>query len=99
MKQIEKGFKKGIRQRADAKSKYALIEDRTKAIHYAIAGAGAGDIVIIAGKGAEDSVEIRGKKYPYSDAAVVAEYVGVTGDEAPAGTSLGEDVQGAAAAI
>jgi UDP-N-acetylmuramoyl-L-alanyl-D-glutamate--2,6-diaminopimelate ligase len=49
----------------------AIAPDRSQAIRAAIAGAGAGDVVLVAGKGHEQYQEIAGVKHPYSDAAVV----------------------------
>jgi UDP-N-acetylmuramoyl-L-alanyl-D-glutamate--2,6-diaminopimelate ligase len=43
--------------------------DRSSAIRAAIAGAGAGDVVLIAGKGHEDYQEIHGVRHPFSDVA------------------------------
>ncbi len=45
--------------------------DRRKAIEYALASAGPGDVVIIAGKGHETTQEIAGVKYPFDDREVV----------------------------
>ena len=45
--------------------------DRKKAIHYALANAAEGDVVIIAGKGHETAQEIAGVKYPFDDREVV----------------------------
>ena len=50
-----------------------VITDRREAIAAAIAGAGAGDVVLIAGKGHEDYQESGGRRTPFLDAAVVAE--------------------------
>ena len=48
---------------------HPLVEpDRAAAIHAAILGAAAGDVVLIAGKGHEDYQEIGGEKRPFSDA-------------------------------
>ena len=44
-----------------------MIEDRRKAIAYAVREAGANDVVLLAGKGHEDYQEIAGKKLPFSD--------------------------------
>jgi UDP-N-acetylmuramoyl-L-alanyl-D-glutamate--2,6-diaminopimelate ligase len=51
----------------------AIAPDRSQAIRAAIAGARAGDVVLIAGKGHEQYQEIAGVRHPYSDAAVVRE--------------------------
>ena len=45
--------------------------DRKKAIHYALANAAEGDVVVIAGKGHETTQEIAGVKYPFDDREVV----------------------------
>jgi UDP-N-acetylmuramoyl-L-alanyl-D-glutamate--2,6-diaminopimelate ligase len=45
--------------------------DRAAAIRAAIAGARAGDVVLIAGKGHEDYQEIHGVRHPFSDVAEV----------------------------
>ena len=50
-----------------------VIADRREAIVAAIAGAAAGDIVLIAGKGHEDYQESAGRRIPFLDAAVAAE--------------------------
>jgi UDP-N-acetylmuramoyl-L-alanyl-D-glutamate--2,6-diaminopimelate ligase len=51
---------------------YHIIEDRAAAIDYAIRHAQPEDVVLIAGKGHETYQEIDGKKWPFSDADVVA---------------------------
>lgn len=50
---------------------HAVIADRAQAITAGIAMAGRGDVVLVAGKGHEDYQEIRGRRYKFSDAAVV----------------------------
>lgn len=50
---------------------YQAVENREEAIHAAISGAHAQDVVLVAGKGHEDYQEIKGVKYPFSDADVV----------------------------
>ena len=45
--------------------------DRRAAIHYALANAAEGDVVVIAGKGHETTQEIQGVKYPFDDREVV----------------------------
>jgi UDP-N-acetylmuramoyl-L-alanyl-D-glutamate--2,6-diaminopimelate ligase len=49
----------------------AIAPDRSQAIRAAIAGANAGDVVLVAGKGHEPYQEIDGVKHPFSDTAVV----------------------------
>jgi UDP-N-acetylmuramoyl-L-alanyl-D-glutamate--2,6-diaminopimelate ligase len=50
-----------------------VIADRREAIAASIAGAGAGDVVLIAGKGHEDYQEAAGQRVSFSDATVAAE--------------------------
>jgi UDP-N-acetylmuramoyl-L-alanyl-D-glutamate--2,6-diaminopimelate ligase len=45
-----------------------VIEDRREAIAYAIAAAGASDVVLLAGKGHETYQEVAGRRLPFSDA-------------------------------
>jgi UDP-N-acetylmuramyl-tripeptide synthetase len=52
--------------------KHALELDRDVAIRTAVASAQGGDVVLVAGKGHEDYQERRGKRTPFSDAAVAA---------------------------
>jgi len=47
--------------------------DRTRAVHWAVAEARAGDIVLIAGKGHEEYQDIKGIKRPFSDFRVAEE--------------------------
>lgn len=42
--------------------------DRAQAIAQVIAGAAAGDVILLAGKGHESTQEIRGQRYPFDDA-------------------------------
>lgn len=58
--EIEKGVKKNC-------SSFISIENRKKAITYALMTAQKGDIVAILGKGGELYQEITGVKYPYND--------------------------------
>ena len=48
--------------------------DRRAAIHYALANAAEGDVVVIAGKGHETTQEIKGVKHPFDDREVVREF-------------------------
>jgi UDP-N-acetylmuramyl-tripeptide synthetase len=64
IRDTEKGMMRGG-------SRYICIENRKKAIQYALGSAGEGDVVAILGKGAEKYQEITGIKYPYNDAEVV----------------------------
>lgn len=52
----------------------AVIEpDRRKAIHFAIAAAAPGDVILVCGKGHETTQEINGVKFPFDDCSVIAE--------------------------
>lgn len=46
---------------------YVLLEDRARAIEYALSGAVAGDCVLIAGKGHEHYQLVEGRRLPFSD--------------------------------
>jgi UDP-N-acetylmuramoyl-L-alanyl-D-glutamate--2,6-diaminopimelate ligase len=56
-----------------------VIADRAEAIHYALAEADAGDVVVIAGKGHEDYQIVGTEVRPFSDRAVVLDALGVEG--------------------
>jgi UDP-N-acetylmuramoyl-L-alanyl-D-glutamate--2,6-diaminopimelate ligase len=58
-----------IRKGIAADCELAIEPDRAQAIPLALAGARAGDIVLLAGKGHETTQEIAGHKYPFSDVA------------------------------
>lgn len=51
-----------------------VIENRKKAIEYALNNYKNGETIVIAGKGAEKYQEIKGVKYPYNDFDVVYKY-------------------------
>jgi UDP-N-acetylmuramoyl-L-alanyl-D-glutamate--2,6-diaminopimelate ligase len=63
----------GVLGEAQAGQEPQVIVDRRAAIAAAIAGAAAGDVVLIAGKGHEDYQESAGRRIPFLDAAVAAE--------------------------
>ena len=67
--EIEAGYRK-------ANENYVAIEEREKAIAYALDLLSDGDILLIAGKGAEKYQEIMGIKYDYEDKAVVRSIIG-----------------------
>ena len=54
-----------------------VIADRAEAIHFALAEADAGDVVVIAGKGHEDYQIVGGETRPFSDRVVVLDALGV----------------------
>jgi UDP-N-acetylmuramoyl-L-alanyl-D-glutamate--2,6-diaminopimelate ligase len=56
-----------------------VVADRAEAIHFALAEAEAGDVVVIAGKGHEDYQLVGTETRPFSDRAVV---LGALGEEA-----------------
>lgn len=57
------------------KENYIVIEDRRKAIQYAMDIAGKGDMIILAGKGHETYQEINGVKYHLDEREEVAAYL------------------------
>jgi UDP-N-acetylmuramoyl-L-alanyl-D-glutamate--2,6-diaminopimelate ligase len=67
----------GLREPARA----TVERNRARAIAAAIAGAAAGDIVLVAGKGHEDYQQVGDLRLPFSDRAVVQ---GLLGGEAAA---------------
>ncbi len=60
----------GVRGESDS---YVVIEDRRKAIRYAMDKAEKNDIIVLAGKGHETYQEIKGVKYPLDERTVVAD--------------------------
>ncbi len=67
--EIEAGYKKVSRD-------YVAVEEREKAIAYAVGKLGKGDILLVAGKGGETEQEIMGVKYSYSDKDVLRTLMG-----------------------
>jgi UDP-N-acetylmuramoyl-L-alanyl-D-glutamate--2,6-diaminopimelate ligase len=53
-----------------------VVPDRAEAIHFALAEADAGDVVVVAGKGHEDYQLVGGETRPFSDRAVVLAALG-----------------------
>jgi UDP-N-acetylmuramoyl-L-alanyl-D-glutamate--2,6-diaminopimelate ligase len=53
-----------------------VIADRAEAIHFALAEADAGDVVVVAGKGHEDYQIVGSEVRPFSDRAVVLDALG-----------------------
>ena len=62
-----------IKQGISPKNSVEICLNRKEAILRAFAVSAPGDIVVIAGKGHEKYMEIKGKKIPYSDAAILEE--------------------------
>jgi UDP-N-acetylmuramoyl-L-alanyl-D-glutamate--2,6-diaminopimelate ligase len=62
----------GMRDAASAH----VIADRAEAIHFALAEADAGDVVVIAGKGHEERQVIGAESRPFSDRQVVLDALG-----------------------
>ena len=56
-------------------AKYVSISSRRDAINHAIVTAKSGDVVVIAGKGHEDYQEIHGKRFPFDDRVVAADFL------------------------
>ena len=52
---------------------YIKIEDRRKAVEYAVSIAEKRDVIILAGKGHEKYQEIKGNRYPLDDRRIVQE--------------------------
>lgn len=52
---------------------YIVIPDRREAIEYAVGNAKEGDVILLAGKGHETYQLINGKKYPFSERAILME--------------------------
>jgi UDP-N-acetylmuramoyl-L-alanyl-D-glutamate--2,6-diaminopimelate ligase len=63
----------GMRDAAAAQ----VIPDRAEAIHWALAEADAGDVVVVAGKGHEDRQIVGAESRPFSDRQVVLDALGV----------------------
>lgn len=57
-----------------SKNKYTVEPDRHAAIHYALAHALPGDVIVLAGKGHETYQEINHVKYPMDERELIAEY-------------------------
>lgn len=56
--------------------RYVVVEEREKAIRYALNHLSDGDILLVAGKGAEKYQEIMGIKYDYDDKDVIRSLIG-----------------------
>ena len=67
--EIEAGFRL-------VSKRYVVVEEREKAIRYALEHLAEGDILLVAGKGAEKYQEIMGIKYDYDDKAVIKSLIG-----------------------
>ncbi len=77
IEQIEEGIR-------GTGARYVCIENRRKAIEYAIMGAQAKDIILLAGKGHETYQEICGIKHDFDEKVVVQEILDELGIVAPA---------------
>ena len=66
---------KGVTREKDA---FVVIEDRRKAIRYAMDKAEKDDIIVLAGKGHETYQEIRGVKYTLDEREEVSAYLAET---------------------
>ncbi len=64
LSEIERGFR-------TVSDSYVVVEERDRAIGYAVGCLSEGDILLVAGKGAERYQEIMGIKYEYNDKAVI----------------------------
>ncbi len=68
MREIELGMSKN-------QSKYIMIENRKRAVVYAVTKAEPGDTVVICGKGGEDYQEIAGVRVPYRDEETIKSFL------------------------
>ena len=60
----------------DKNSRYAVISDRTEAIHFALDTASDGDVILLAGKGHEEYEIDQNGKHEYSERRIVLEHIG-----------------------
>jgi len=67
--EIERGFVRHSKE-------YVAVEDREKAIRYALGKLRGHDILLVAGKGGETYQEIMGIKHDYNDKAVIRKLIG-----------------------
>ena len=65
-------IEEGIRRTA---APYVVMEDRRKAIEFALDQAQAGDVIVVAGKGHETYQEINGVKHHFDDREIVETYL------------------------
>ena len=65
-------IERGIKPVTDS---YCIVEDRTKAIEYAVGYLRKGDIMVVAGKGGENYQEIMGIKHYYNDKDRIKEII------------------------
>jgi len=65
--EIEAGMKKS------GFGRYTVVPDRREAIVRIVTLAKKGDMLLVAGKGHENTQEVKGRKFPFSDAAVLEE--------------------------
>jgi len=73
IEEVMRGAEPEARQR---NTRALTLVDRREAIHYAIAAAGPGDVVLIAGKGHEKYQVIGDTTFPFDDVAVAREALG-----------------------
>ncbi len=73
--EIEAGMKKS------GFGRYTVVPDRREAIVRVVTLAKKGDMILVAGKGHEDYQEVKGRKFPFSDAAVLREALDARGKE------------------
>jgi UDP-N-acetylmuramoyl-L-alanyl-D-glutamate--2,6-diaminopimelate ligase len=63
------------------RSRYTVVPDRREAIIRIVTLAKKGDMILVAGKGHENYQEVKGRKSPFSDAAVLREALEAQGNE------------------
>ena len=69
---IIQAIEEGVRRTA---APYIVIEDRQRAIEYALDNAQAGDVIVVAGKGHETYQEVNGVKHHFDDREIVENYL------------------------
>ena len=67
--EIEEGYRK-------VSSNYTAVEERERAIEYALRLLKEGDVLLVAGKGGETYQEIMGIKYDFNDKHVIKSIIG-----------------------
>ena len=75
MNDIKQGMLNVFKEDRENDERYVMIQDREKAVRYALSYAKAGDVVIVAGKGHETYQEIMGIRHYMKDSDIVNNYL------------------------
>ena len=75
MNDIKQGLLNVFKEDRENDERYVMIQDREKAVRYALSCAEAGDVVIVAGKGHETYQEIMGIRHYMKDSDIVNNYL------------------------